>query len=327
MRKHIINILKRARGTYVSGQALCEDLGVSRTAIWKHIQQLRAEGYEIDSSSRKGYRLIHVPDLLNSYEIEPLLITTHLGHPILHYKELDSTNIEARKLAHEGATHGSVVVAEHQTTGRGRSGRGWFSAPGTSIQMSLILRPDLAPSLAASVTQVGAAAVATALQKLGLSPQIKWPNDILLSKRKVCGILTEMSCELDHIEHIIIGIGINVNTPFFPRDIRSVATSVQIEKGTPCDRKSLMAAILNTFEPLYQGFLEGHPYPAYLRICRELSILIGEEITYESPQGVTTATAIDIDSSGHLVVRHKDGSTEALLSGEVHLGTGSYREP
>ena len=321
MKKHIINILKQAQGTCVSGQDLCEQLGVSRTAVWKHINQLREEGYTIDSSARKGYRLIDVPDLLNEYEVEPLLTTEVLGHTIIHFREVPSTNIEARKYAREGAAEGTVIVAEHQTAGRGRSGRSWFSSQEWAIQMSLILRPKVSPALAASITQIGAAAVAKALENLGLSPQIKWPNDVLLSEKKVCGILTEMSCELDHINHIVIGIGINVNTPHFPDDVASVATSVRIEKGEAWNRKKLMAAVLNAFEPLYKEFLEGKEHPEYLRICRTLSNLIGQHITYETTKGRLSAKAIDIDNFGRLIVQHSDGSTETLLSGEVHIGT------
>ncbi|MDD3426106.1 MAG: biotin--[acetyl-CoA-carboxylase] ligase [Aminobacterium sp.] len=320
MKKHILTLLKQAQGNYVSGQDLCEHLGVSRTAVWKHINQLREEGYAIDSSARKGYRLIDVPDLLNEYEVEPLLTTENIGHPIIHLDEVTSTNIEAKKQAREGIKEGTVIVAEHQTEGRGRSGRSWFSSPEWAIQMSLVLRPKVSPAFAASITQVGAAAVAKALESLGLSPQIKWPNDVLIGGKKICGILTEMSCELDHISHIVIGIGINVNTPSFPEEIASVATSVRIELGGEhCNRKELMAAVLNAFEPLYIDFLKGGSQPEYLSICRHLSNLMGQFITYETSQGIRSAQAVDIDNMGRLIIRHEDETTEALLSGEVHI--------
>ncbi|PIE54644.1 MAG: biotin--[acetyl-CoA-carboxylase] ligase [Dethiosulfovibrio peptidovorans] len=320
----ITEMLRSEGGRFISGQEICQELGVSRTTVWKHVNELRDQGYVIKSIPRKGHKLIAAPDTLSAWELNPWLTTEFLGRRVEHYFSVKSTNLIAKDLARQGAADGTVVTTEHQSAGRGRSNRSWFSEESAGIQMSLILRPSTPPHSASVITQIGAAAVALALEAQGFAPAIKWPNDVLLSDRKVCGILTEMSCELDRIEHIVVGIGINVHTRRFPDDIAEVATSLLLEGGENLKRQALAGAVLNEFEPLYTRGLLGDVEPA-LSVCRRLSWLRGKNVSFEQDGVIRTGTAGDVDSKGRLEVEIDDGHRELLLSGEVHLGTGPGR--
>nr|WP_321501989.1 biotin--[acetyl-CoA-carboxylase] ligase [uncultured Dethiosulfovibrio sp.] len=320
MKTDIVAILRKAGDHFVSGQAICDQLQVSRTAVWKHINQLKDDGYVIESIPKKGYRITVYPDRVTEYEISPWLKTVELGRNLVHRHTVDSTNILAKGLAREGCPDGTVVTAEHQTTGRGRSGRRWTSIQEGAIQMSIVLRPHVSPAKAPSITQIGAASIALALESLGISPRIKWPNDVLISGRKVCGILTEMSCELDHIHFIVMGIGINVNVRSFPEEISSVATSLALEGQGNLNRASLTADVLNRLEPLYRSFLQGDSQP-FLSVCRRLSWLRDKAISFSRNGESLTGVAGDIDDQGRLEVIFPDGTSDYLLSGEVHIGS------
>ncbi len=317
MKKTILDRLRQTSG-YVSGQEICQSLGVSRTAVWKQVEQLRQEGYQIQSSPRRGYRLIQSPDRLTEAEVLPLLETRTLGRWLKHLDETGSTNADAKALARQGAPEGTLVVAEHQTQGRGRTSRRWYSAPGESVLFSLILRPPLAPSNAAAITQIAAAAVSLALDTLGLESQIKWPNDVLVRGKKICGILTEMTCELDRIDFIVLGLGLNANAASYPPEIAGLATSIRVELGQSCQRSLVLASVLNALEPLYQNYLQGGR--RYLELCRSRSALLGRTVVYQTPQGPAEAQVLGLDDQGRLVV-NRHGVQEALLSGEVHIGT------
>lgn len=319
LKAKIISILKEAPEQFISGQEICDSLKVSRTAIWKHIKQLREEGYVIESIPKRGYRIKLSPDRITEHEIVPWLRTTVLGRNLIHRHTVDSTNLVAKTMAREGCPEGTLVTAEHQTAGRGRSGRSWTSLEGGAIQMSLVLRPQATPAKAPSITQIGAASVALALESMGLSPRVKWPNDVLLSGKKVCGILTEMSCELDHIHFIVVGMGVNVGWSSVPEEISQVATSLVDEGIEAVDRAKLAADIMNNFEPLYVSFLAGDSF-RYLEVCRRLSWLKGKEISFSRDGEEIRGTAGDIDEQGRLEVRYQDGGREYLLSGEVHIG-------
>ncbi len=322
LKTKIISILRKNPGHFVSGQEICDSLNVSRTAIWKHINQLREEGYVIESVPKKGYRMTTSPDRITEHEVAPWLKTETLGRVLIHHKTVDSTNIVAKALARDGYPEGTLVTAEHQTAGRGRSGRSWTSQEGGAIQMSLVLRPQAPPAKAPSITQIGAASVALVLEALGLSPRIKWPNDVLLSGKKVCGILTEMSCELDHIHFIVVGMGVNVGWSSVPEEISQVATSLIDEGVKSPDRARLTAEIMNSFEPLYLSFLAGDSSP-YLEVCRRLSWLKGKEISFSQNGETVKGVAGDIDDQGRLEIYYRDGSRDHLLSGEVHIGTSA----
>jgi BirA family biotin operon repressor/biotin-[acetyl-CoA-carboxylase] ligase len=320
MKGKILTMLKKRQGDFVSGQSICDSLGVSRTAVWKHVNQLKEDGYRVESVPRKGYRIISSPDVLTSEEIVPLLDTDFIGRNVINHHEVESTNLTAKAAGRSGCPDGTVVTTEHQTGGRGRSGRSWISSPGEAVQMSIVLRPGTPPATAPPITQIGAAAVAVTLEAMGFAPKVKWPNDVLISGKKVCGILTEMTCELDRIDFIVIGIGINVNVKVFPKPVDEVATSLLLEGGRSLDRRKIAAEVLNRFEPLYREYLEGNG-DAYLEICRRLSWLKGKEISFEKDGITVTATAGDIDEDGRLKVHFPDGRSEKLLSGEVHLGS------
>ena len=231
MKSEILSALRSADG-YVSGQELCEKFGVSRTAVWKAINQLKQAGYEIEAVQNKGYHIVSSPDILSRTELESNRKTTWVGEEIHYFDSTDSTNTRAKRLAEDGAVHGTLVVADEQTGGRGRRGRAWESQKGVSIYMSLVLKPEIEPNHASMLTLITAMAVAGGIEKTtGLECKIKWPNDIVIHGKKVCGILTEMSTQMDYINYIVIGIGINVQNESFPEEIGEVATSLRIESG------------------------------------------------------------------------------------------------
>ena len=223
MKAEILKILKKAEG-YVSGQQLCEQLGVSRTAVWKAIRQLEEEGYVIEAVRNKGYRLVEDADVLTVAELRSVLDTKWLGQEVDYFYETDSTNNRARDAAEKGASHGYLAVADSQTAGKGRRGRVWNSPHGTDIFMSFLMRPSFGPSQASMLTLVAGMAVVKGVQKAtGLNAMIKWPNDAVVNGKKICGILTEMSTEEDTIRYVVVGIGINVNAREFPEEIRDKA--------------------------------------------------------------------------------------------------------
>ena len=231
MKSKILKELKNA-DDYISGQQLCERLGVSRTAVWKHIKALRAEGYEIDSVTNKGYKLMMEPDLLTKEEVASCLHTKWLGKDLHCYETMDSTNLEIRRLAEAGAGHGTVAITEEQTMGNGRRGRSWLAEAGAGIAMSFLLKPQIEAQNSSMLTLVTALAVNEAIcETTGIRAKIKWPNDIIVNGKKICGILTEMSLQMDEINYIVVGLGINVNIDHFPEDLSDKATSLQIEGG------------------------------------------------------------------------------------------------
>lgn len=320
MKDSVLQALRQSDG-FVSGQKICALLGVTRAAVWKAVQMLRSDGYLIEAQPRRGYRLAFEPDRLDRMKLAELLTTCRIGRSCEILAQVDSTNTLCRTRAREGASDGLVIAAEHQTAGRGRSGRTWHSDQCQALQFSLLLRPALPPSRAALITQIGAAAMAQAIVSAGFEPQIKWPNDLLLNGKKVCGILTEMSCELDRIHWVIMGVGLNVNQTDFPPDIEGIATSLAAVSGKTHDRTALLAKFLNAFEPLFDDYLANPASPQALEICRRRSSLTGREISFTDDAGLAQkAIVLGIDSVGRLEVRLADGQLRRLLSGEVHLG-------
>ena len=224
--------LLRESGKNVSGQELCEHFGISRTAVWKMMNQLKEEGYEIEAVQNKGYRLLNEPDLVTKDELESRTHTKYVGQTVYYSREVDSTNTWAKRLAEESAPNGTLTTAETQTAGKGRRGRVWKSPEGTSVSMSILLYPDLEPAKAPMLTIVMGLAVVQGVQRaLGVDTKIKWPNDAVLNGKKLCGILTEMSAQIDYINYVVIGTGINVNQMEFPEEIAEIATSLAIETG------------------------------------------------------------------------------------------------
>lgn len=318
MKAAILKIL-RETGDYVSGQEICEKLGVSRTAVWKVIRQLQEEGYQVDAARSRGYRIIDGPDVMTAEEVESLLDTEWAGKPVVYYPETDSTNIRIRHLGDEGAPHGTLAVADRQTAGRGRRGRTWESPGGSCIYMSILLRPDLAPEKAPMLTLVMACGVAEGIMDCAdVKVQIKWPNDIIVSGKKLAGILTEMSTQVDYINHVTVGVGINVNVQNFPEEIQT-ATSLLSEIGTQTKRAPVIAAVMKHFEENYKIFMQTEDMSGLMEKYSSLLVNQGREVLILEKDAEYKAYAEGINQKGELVVRREDGTVENICAGEVSV--------
>ncbi|KUG03416.1 biotin operon repressor / biotin-protein ligase [hydrocarbon metagenome] len=280
------------------------------------------EGYEVESSPRKGYRLSVPADILSPDEVRPGLATEAFGQQdYFYYREIDSTNNRARILASEGYPEGTVVVAEMQTAGRGRRGRCWYSPANQGIYISVILRPVLPLKEISRISLVTAVAVAETMQsELHLQPRIKWPNDILIQDKKIAGILSEAVTDIDGIEYIVVGIGLNINNqiPDFPSDFRTPATSVRAEHDRPDSRIKVLQGLLLHLETYYKNLLAGK-FTHTLKKARSLSMVIGQEVRLDTVNGFITGQAVDIDNNGYLLVRSQQGIIHTIMSGEISI--------
>ncbi len=319
MKGEILKLLKETDG-YISGQELCERFQVSRTAVWKVVRQLEAEGYEIEAVRNRGYRLKTAGDILSQAEILSSIRGSWAGREILYLDEVDSTNTAAKKAAENGAVHGTLVVSERQTGGKGRRGRAWDSPRGTGIFMTLILRPNMAPVHASMLTLVAALAVADGIRECtGAESLIKWPNDIVMSGKKICGILTEMSADPDCINYVAVGIGINVNMEEFPEEIRGVAASIFTETGKKTKRSLLISAVMAAFERYYEVFMKTTDMSGLLEDYNGKLANCGRTVRVLDPAGEYSGTAIGIDREGELLVEMEDTTVRRVLSGEVSV--------
>lgn len=317
MEEKILNKLRESKD-YVSGEYLSSFFQVSRTAIWKHIKILKSKGYNIEGISNKGYKLISSPDLLTKSELLPLIKTSKIGKNIIHFDNIDSTNIKAKELAKDGAEDGTIIISEEQSFGSGRFSRNWNSPKG-GIWCTIILRPTIPPTEAPKITQIAAAAVYKTLSDLNIISTIKWPNDILLDNKKLCGILTEMKCDMDRVHYLIVGIGINVNIDEcdFEKTLRSTATSLKIQYKKDFRRSEILSNFLNHFEKLYNSFLNTLNLSETIKICRENSDIFGKQaklITYNNEEIVTCLSLTD---SGNLIVRDSSGKEKIVITGEI----------
>lgn len=320
MKSRIIEALKAHSKEFISGEELSQKLGVSRTAVWKVIKQLKEEGYQIESVSRKGYRLIQEADSLNAEALNVELKTSRLIQRIEHYASIGSTNTLAKEKASDGAPEGTLIIADEQVKGRGRLGREWTSPKGTGIWMSLILRPDIEPIHAAKMTQIAAAAMTMSIRSsTGLDAGIKWPNDIIVNKRKVCGILTEMSAELNTVNYVVVGLGVNVNVEVFPEDIADKATSLKIETGHPVRRQDIVVAFANAFELLYDAYIKEGNLDRTLEYCRAHSVTIGQQVRIIHKNETLYGKALDLNADGELVVEFESGEIKPVFYGEVSV--------
>lgn len=313
-------LLRLRQGGRVSGEELAHALGVTRTAVWKHINQLRAEGYEIDSSPSKGYLLLSTPDIPTPGEIQSGLGTHTFGKEIRFHAELPSTQDEARSLAMQGAPEGTVVIAESQTAGRGRLGRSWSAPPG-GIYLSIILRPVMTPPEALRLPLITGVAVSQAIEKVTrLTARLKWPNDVLINGRKVAGILTEMNAEMDRLNFIIVGIGMNVNTPpeSLPAELRDTAAVLSAELGRPISRVKLVQTLLTEFEILYDEFRKEGFEPIRKR-WKAFSETLGTMVTVTFADQQVQGRAFDIDQDGALLIQKWNGNLERVVAGDVSL--------
>lgn len=317
----LISLLREA-DTYVSGQELCEHFGVSRNAVWKVINHLRADGYEIEAVPNKGYALISTPDILSKEEIASRL-SKAIGFSLFYYDSTDSTNIRLRRLAEEGVQAPALAVADMQTAGRGRRGRTWLSPGGMNVYMSLLLKPEIDPQAAPMITLLAALAVASGIETVtGLDAKIKWPNDIVVNGRKVCGILTEMDMEADYIRDVIVGIGININeasSEDFAPDIRANATSLRIESGHIVNRADIIAKSMEAFMKYYNGFLECGDLSFVRKEYDDKLISADRAVRVLDPAGEYNGISRGINDRGELLVELEDGSISEVYAGEVSV--------
>lgn len=314
----ILGFLADGRDEYTSGEALSSKLGLSRTAVWKHVQSLRTKGYRIDAVPARGYRLVDVPDRLSPLELTPLLSTHHLGQTIHFHESLPSTNETAFRLAADGAEHGEVVVAEQQTAGKGRRGRAWVSPTGLNLYFSAILRPELPPQRAPELTLVAAVALAEALREADADARIKWPNDVQIGGRKVAGILTELSAEPERVHFVVLGVGVNLNAgpEHFPAEVAETATSLSQALGRRVNRALFTTALWGRLEEWLDLHHEVGFDPVRQR-WKELSSTLGQEVRVRTDRSELRGVAEDIDVSGALMVRTAEGSLERVLAGDV----------
>lgn len=320
MTKSEILTALREGGDYVSGQELCEKLQVSRTAVWKKIKQLQEDGYEIEAVPNKGYRILGCPDSIAAEEIESRLKTRWAGHPVYYFEEVTSTNQYIKKMAEEGAPEGTLVAADIQTHGKGRSGRVWTTAPKTNIAMSLLLRPKVSPARISMVTLVMGLAVACACRKLyDLPVGIKWPNDVVVGGKKLCGILTEMSTEMMAVNYVVIGTGINVNVTEFPEEIKNIATSLLLELGKETTRAELMAECMKYFEEFYEKFLQTEDLSLLQEQYNKLLLNRNRGVRVLEPGNEYSGVALGINKDGELLVEKEDGTRTAVYAGEVSV--------
>ena len=317
MKQKVLTLLCSSGSDYVSGEKISQALNISRTAVWKHMETLREEGYVIASVPRRGYKLVSGPDVLNPGELFKGLKTKSFGRDIRHYQSIDSTNTLARKLAEEGAQEGTVVLAEQQTQGKGRMDRQWLS-PAGGIWMSIILKPQLPPYRVQGITLVAAVAVVNAIKKVtGLTSLIKWPNDIYIEGRKVCGILTEMKAEMDRVHYIVMGIGLNANNDLAGLD-KEVPAAGALSMFLPgqADRKALVREILFQLEENYLEYCrEG--ITSLLDLWRENNFTLGQPVVLKMGDQEFSGVAVDITPEGGLLLRDESGSTKVFYSGDV----------
>ena len=338
MKTKILNVLRKSDG-YVSGQALCNMLGVSRTAVWKVINQLKEEGYVIEAVQNKGYHITQYPDILTSSEIMSQLTcvdtgsTTGIIREVVYYDETDSTNNEAKRAAErDNAADGTLYITESQTGGRGRRGRNWVSPAGSGIWMSLLLRPDIAPVNASMLTIVAAMAVQEAIHKVltedghDAECRIKWPNDIVLNKKKVCGILTEMSAEMDYIHYVVIGMGINVNTTEFDDSIKATASSLYLETGDHLKRSRIVAAFSESFAKYYDTFVKTQNLAGLKEDYNSMLVNKGGDVKAIYADKEIVGKALGINDEGELIIKTDEGDMDMFDENVVLCVSNSYEK-
>ncbi|MEW4370271.1 biotin--[acetyl-CoA-carboxylase] ligase [Paenibacillus kandeliae] len=318
--EQLLELLTARPGEYISGEEISRLMSVSRTAIWKGINRLKEQGYEFDSVSRKGYRIVRYPDRFDEVSLRlQLSKRTSWGQPLHLLDTIGSTQDVARELAEQGAIEGTLVIAEEQTAGRGRQGRRFHSPPGRGVWMTVVMRPQQPLQYTSQLTLLAAVAICRALRNVsGLDIGIKWPNDLLIDGRKVCGILVESAAEDGYVRYALAGFGIDVNLApeDLPEDVRPVATSLRIQRGEPVDRTEVVTAIMSELESLYELYnREGFAHIAAL--WEALAFAIGSPVTVKTLQGSLQGIARGLGPNGELLLEHADGQILPVYSGEV----------
>ncbi len=318
MVNEVLRLLKSTEG-YLSGEEMSKELGVTRASIWKAINKLKEQGYAIESSTRKGYRIKKIPDILTQSEILEELNTQIIGRTIINYEELGSTNDEAKHLARKGAAEGTLIISEKQNSGKGRLGKTWSAPAGTGIWMSLVLRPPILPIQASTLTLIAGLSVCEAVEReTGLESKIKWPNDVVINGKKICGILTEMSAELEQVKYIVLGIGINVNTESLPEDLTH-ATSLYLEGKKKYLRKNILKQVLEQFERDYDIYLKSPSLKCFLERYEKKCITLNKQVKVLTPTENYTAYAKAITEDGSLKVVTEEGEEKVVFAGEVSV--------
>jgi BirA family biotin operon repressor/biotin-[acetyl-CoA-carboxylase] ligase len=301
----------------ISGEVLAARLGLSRAAVWKRINRLKGLGYAIEGSPRRGYRLLGVPDKLLPAEIAAGLQAQRLRGPIHYFDTLASTNDLAKELGGRGAPEGTLVVAEGQSRGRGRLGREWNSPPGVGLYVSVLLRPPLPPTDLPQITLTAAVAGVRALQQAaGVAPGIKWPNDLILAGKKLGGILTEMETESDQIRHLVVGLGLNVNTPQFPAELADLATSLALATGRTYSRLRILQVWLEELESLYRRFL-AREFPVILEEWKDYTVTLGRQVRVRQGAREVCGLALEVAPDGALLIQTRAGEIVRVTSGEI----------
>jgi BirA family biotin operon repressor/biotin-[acetyl-CoA-carboxylase] ligase len=314
----LIYLLVKNAMVVVPGPKIASEIGVTRSTVWMYIEKLRALGVEIKGLTASGYQLQKLPDILAPSLVRPELGENQIGHRIVHYFRTDSTNDVALNLAAQGEAHGTVILAEEQTAGRGRLGRSWYSEKSSGIYASIILRPPLAPAAAPVLTLMAGVAAQRAVSTVtGLPVDIRWPNDLLLNGKKVCGILTEMSAELDRLHAVVLGIGLNVNHREMPAELREIATSLRMEGRKPYSRAQILVALLKELERKYRLLLDEGSVAVTRAWAAASTYAQGKRIRVASGAGEYLATTAGLEPSGALRVRRDDGREELLVAGEI----------
>lgn len=318
-RNKLINILAKSTEQFISGQELSKQLNVSRSAIWKHMNELKKDGYIIESVAKKGYRIIKYPDKLSENTLAWGLDTQWLGKTIVHKKSLDSTQTLAHQLALDGAEHGTVIIADEQTKSRGRANRTWYSPNAKGIWMSIILRPNILPYLAPQLTLLTATVLASVIKNMtNTKPLIKWPNDILIDKKKIAGILTEMQAEQDRIQYVIIGIGININQTEedLHSEIEEKATSLQLATEKEWQLTPIVQRILEQFESKFDQYID-YGFSPIKKDWESFGFKLNEKLQIKTGKKEFEGLFIGIAEDGALLTKNEDGIIERIYSAEI----------
>jgi len=318
-RETILSLFRQTPDGFVSGERISDELGVSRTAVWKHIRNLRQAGYQIEAIPSRGYQLQQSPDVLMPEAIQSGLACQLVGSRIIWLDEADSTNLQACRLGDEGADDGLVVIADRQSSGKGRMGRQWESPGGVNLYASILLRPPVLPFEAPKLTFLSAVAVCRAIKNCtGLQPTVKWPNDILLNGAKVAGLLNEMSSETDQVHYVVLGIGVNLNmrAEQFPDDLRYPATSLAIASGKAVSRLAFTRSLLQELDALYQVYLEEGSAPIFTA-WTELCELTGKRVQVDCNNLLIEGKMVGLGGDGALLVRTSAGKIESIYAGDV----------
>lgn len=318
LRDRVLEVLEENKGKSVSGSEIAKTVNMTRSAVWKVVKALREDGYSICAVTNKGYCLADDNDILSESAIKNYLKTERLGRKMDVFKTIDSTNSFAKSLAQLGAEHGTTVISELQTQGRGRMGRSFYSPSGMGVYMSFVLRPNLSVDYALMITSCVAVAVCEAIENVAdVQCEIKWVNDIFCNGKKICGILTEASIDVEQggLEYAVVGLGLNVSNTFFPKDIEKIASSLKAITGKNINRSLLIAEILNSVEKKLAGIKD----KSFIEEYRRRSMLIGKRIVVIKSGVETECQCTGIDEFGKLLVKYDNGNDDSLCSGTVRI--------